>query len=151
MKKPLIIIILNASFLISNSFSFAQNKKIDSLLILLKTDKPDTNKVNHLNILCYEYGNIQQNDTALHYGNEALELAQKLNFKKGTAYSYQWMGIAYLYQTNYNKALENWLLALKIDEELKNKKSMPFLLGNIGFIYCNQSNYPKALDYYLKA
>ena len=151
MKKLIFLITLNALFLITDSFSFGQNRTIDSLLTLLTADKPDTNKVNHLNNLCREYGNIRKIDTALRTGNEALALAQKLNFKKGIASSYQEMGTAYLYQTNYNKALENWHEALKIVEELKNKRAMPFLLGNIGFVYNNQGNYPKALDYHLKA
>jgi len=130
---------------------FAQNRNIDSLFILLKNDKTDTNKVNHLNTLCYEYSKIHVLDTALYYGNTALVLALTLNFKKGIANAYMRKGDAYLYQTNYNKALENWLPALKIEEELENKKGMESLLCNIGFIYDTQSNYPKALDYFLKA
>lgn len=113
---------------------FAQNRNIDSLFILLKNDKTDTNKVNHLNTLCDEYIKIHVLDTALYYGNTALVLALTLNFKKGIANAYKLKGKAYLYQTNYNKALENWLPALKIEEELENKKGMEFLLCNIGFI-----------------
>ncbi len=129
----------------------AQNKKIDSLLTLLKTDKADTNKVKHLNNLGQEYINIRSLDTALKQYNAELQLAQKLNFKKGIVNSYTKIGTIYLFQTNYIKALENWGKALKIVEEMKDKTRMPFLLNNIGFIYDHQGNFPKALDYKLSA
>jgi len=40
------------------NFSFAHQSKIDSLLTLLKKDKEDTNKVNHLNKIGSEYRKI---------------------------------------------------------------------------------------------
>src|ERR1035437_3180081 len=98
MKKISLILILNSAFLILNSFSFAQNKNIDSLHTLLKTDKPDTNKVIHSNKLSLEYINIGLYDTALYYGNASLKLAQQLNFKKGIARAYNYIGLVYFYQ-----------------------------------------------------
>src|SRR5665213_1073478 len=75
--------------------SLAQNKNIDSLLTLIKTDKADTNKVIHSYKICTEFRNIGLYDTALHYGNTALQLAQQLNFKKGIASSYNNIGSVY--------------------------------------------------------
>src|ERR1035437_1571014 len=151
MKKPLSLLILNALFLIPNSFSFAQNKNIDSLLTLLKNDKADTNKVIHSYKLCSEYKDIGLYDTALHYGNAALQLAQQLNFKMGIAKSFHTIGIVYCLQNNYTKALDYWSKALKLFEELKIKKGIAAVFGNFGIVYRNQGDYPKALDYYLKA
>ena len=61
---------------------FAQNRNIDSLISILKTSKPDTNKVNRLYDLCWEYRSVGLYDTALYYGNSALQLAQQLTYKK---------------------------------------------------------------------
>src|ERR1035437_4574891 len=124
MKKPLSLLILNALFLIPNSFSFAQNKNIDSLLTLLKNDKADTNKVIHSYKLCWEYRNIGLYDTALYYGNSALQLAQQLNFKQGIAASYNNIGNDYYNQGNYPNALNNQFASLKINEEIGDKQGI---------------------------
>ena len=62
----------------SGAEAFAQNKNIDSLLILLKKDKADTSKVNHLYTLCGEYRTIGLYDSAIYFGNLASQLAKQL-------------------------------------------------------------------------
>src|SRR4051812_30879351 len=84
----------------------AQNKKIDSLQVLLKKDKLDTNKINHFNQLSIEYKNARLYDTAIDYANSALQLALKLNFKKGMAISYTKIGNVYDFLCNYPEALK---------------------------------------------
>lgn len=183
------------------SICSAQQNKIDSLLSLLKKDKEDTNKVNHLNVLARELGSTNP-DTSILLSTQALQLSEKQNWKKGVARSFHelgwfytvksdyskaldcnfkalaiWekleknpdsqnpkslilnrksstlgnIGIVYLYQGDYLKALDNYLKALKIDEELKDKNGIAKRLGNIGNVYNSQADYPKALDYYFKA
>jgi len=56
MKIPFIISVIFFSFFLFNGAGdgiFAQKKNIDSLLIILKSDKLDTNKVNSLNELSW--------------------------------------------------------------------------------------------------
>jgi len=130
---------------------FAQNKNIDSLLTLIKSDKSDTNTVNHLNRLCWEYLSVGLYDTALHYSNAALQISQQLNSKKGIANSYYNIGAIYYYQGNSSKALEYYFKVLKIQEGLGDKIRIAKLLGNIGVVYAEQNNYPLALEYYFKA
>ena len=92
MKKIIFFLILNSTFLIFNSVCSGRNRNssdehsrtIDSLLFLLKTDKPDTNKVIHSYKLCWEYTNIGLYDTALNYGNSALKLGEQLLKQGGT-------------------------------------------------------------------
>src|ERR1019366_9064393 len=98
---------------------FAQTKKLDSLLTLLKTDKEDTNKVIHLCTLCRQFNNVGGDDKGLVYGKQALVLAQSLSFKKGEAQSYNNIGNIYDNQGNYSEALENHFAALKLREEIK--------------------------------
>ena len=165
MKKILLHIILNSAFLILHSFCFAQNKNIDSLLILLKKDKEDTNKVKHLNdlgrLLMY-----QNPDTAIILGNQALEIITPVSSPEFTltkegleekelrslrANTLGRLGVYYCLKGDYPRALEYYFKALKMDEELRNKKGIASRLGNIGIAYEEQGDYPKALDYYFKA
>ena len=150
-RRSLFIFICFSFLLVGRGEVFAQNKNIDSILILFKTDKIDTNKVNHSSSLCLEFLNIGLYDTAIHYGNVALQIGQQLNFKKGIASSYSNMGIVYYYRGDYPKTLDYWLKALSIYQELKNKKGIASLQGNIGAIYYGQADYFKALNYYFKA
>ena len=151
MKKLLSLLILNSAFLIFNSFCLAQNKNIDSLQALLKNDKPDTNRVNHLSQLTYEYQLTGDFEKGLNYGIETLELARKLGYRKEIANASNAIGNMYLAQGDYPKAIDYYLKALKLDEELQNKKGIATRLGNIGLVYEVQAEYQKALEYYFKA
>jgi serine phosphatase RsbU (regulator of sigma subunit)/Tfp pilus assembly protein PilF len=133
--------------------SFSQNKNIDSLHILIKKDKADTDKLIHLNNLCLEFRISGLYDSAIHYGNVALELAKQLNppYKNELANTYNILGIIYYYQGDYLKTLEFWLKALNIYEELNDQIGMAKQIGNIAIIYNDQADYPKALDYGFKA
>ena len=151
MKKFLLIIILHSTFYIINSFCFAQNRNIDSLLTLIAIDKSDTSKVKHLNRLSWEYINIGEFDRALKYGNKSLALARYIptnnrrGWSKGIATAYNMIGNIYYFKGNYSAALENYLAAIKIMEEIGDKKAIAASYNNIGNIYYSQGNYPEAL------
>ena len=66
------------------SQSDAQQNKIDSLLSVLKTTKQDTNKVNTLLLLGWEFiGTYEGDGEAMKYNSQALDLSLKLKYKKG--------------------------------------------------------------------
>ena len=125
---------------------FAQSETVDSLLAILKKDKPDTNKVIHLNKLSREYVNIGSYDTAMKQAKEALQLAAQLVFKKEIANAYNNIGVIYYKQGNYDKALENHLASLMIREETGDKSGIAASYNNLGVVYLNQGNYDKALE-----
>ena len=145
----LLLLICNLQFAICNSF--AQSAKIDSLLSLIKKDKDDTNKVNHLHRLNMEYQNIGDYQTALPIEYQTLSLAQKMKWKKGEAKAFNSIGNIYGEQGDYPKTLDYYLKALKIFEDLGDENKISSVLGNIGIVYWTQEDYPKALDYYFKA
>ncbi|MBN8697429.1 MAG: tetratricopeptide repeat protein [Bacteroidetes bacterium] len=129
--------------------AFSQDKKnVDSLLAVIGKKPHDTVLVNCYVKLASEYKNNEPK-TAEDYANKALTLAQNIQFKKGTANAYHVLGMINSYQSNNDKALELYMLALKINEELKDKRAMSTSYNNIGLIYWNQGNYDKALKYYL--
>jgi tetratricopeptide (TPR) repeat protein len=126
----------------------AQQKKIDSLLILLKTDKEDTNKVNHL----YRLSNESMDDKdVMKYAEQSLLLAKNLNYKKGIANATNNMGLIYNRHGQIKEALDCYYRALKIDEEINDKEGIAYLLNNIGSIYCHQRQLKEALGYYNRA
>ncbi|MDO9186808.1 MAG: tetratricopeptide repeat protein [Bacteroidia bacterium] len=136
--------------------SFAQNKNIDTLITLLKKDKEDSSKVNHLNDLGWAlmYQNL---DSSILLGNQALEIINHLNSIKGKrkfallANTYGNLGVYHLNKADFPRALDFTLKALKLNEEIGNKKSISKNFCNIGIAYAFQLNYPRALDYYFKA
>ena len=83
MKHILIVF----TFCICTHFSFSQNKKLDSLLVLLKTQKEDTLKATTYLNLCKEIKSTDF-DKLKQYNDKLLQLSQKINFKKGVGLYY---------------------------------------------------------------
>lgn len=132
-------------------FASAQNSEMDSLFSVIGNSKPDTNKVNTLNIYSWKCFNTGDYPKALKYTTEAKELAASLEYKKGLAVALDHSGSIYKEQSLYPKALDAHLRSLQIYESLGNKKDIAKTYNNIGLIYQYQLNYEKALDYYFKA
>lgn len=142
MKK---IILLSCLALIVQQIVSAQTKKIDSLLAILKTANEDTSKVNTLNILSYEllYSDA---DTTIYYANLAKELAEKLNYSKGSAGAYLRLGQVYNNLGNYDESQFYLSKALTYSTE---KRSTAIIYVNIGINHYEMGNYPEALKNYL--
>ena len=146
MKKTVVLIFILS---LLKQFCFAQKTgqiKIDSLLIELKKAKEDTGKVNIINKICDEYDAIGEFAKEFNYGVEGLAIAKKINYRKGAANCFINIGNAFWYQSNYSKALENYLASLKINEEIGNKKGIAYGYLCIGDIYLSQGNFEKALE-----
>ena len=124
--------------------------RIDSLLTQLPEAREDSNKVILLNDLGFTYNSINP-DEGLKYGGLGLQLAQKLNWKKGMAAADRILGMNYTVKSDYSGALTYLINALKLSEELGNKEAIARALGNIGNVYVNLSDYSKALEYFFKA
>ena len=147
MKKYIFLFFL---FITSTFFSFGQRQaKIDSLLQVLKTAK-NQKKVNILNELCFEYA-PHKPDIAIEYGNQAMKIAQKLNFGKGTAKSLRYVGIAYEYKEDYMRAQRNYFIALSIEEGIKNRRGIAECLFSIAKVYNLRGDYASALGKYDRA
>jgi len=128
-----------------------EQKQIDSLRIELSKAKEDTAKVkilNQLSDLSCRFGNYE---TALQYGDSALVVAKRTDFKKGTATAYNNIGIVNFYQGDYPEALNNSFTALQIAESIGDKNEMASSYKNIGVVYMRQNNNSKAIENYLKS
>lgn len=125
-------------------------QKTDSLLQVLQTAQPDTNKVVLLNSLVYEYTALGNYDEALQYGAKALALAKQLNYKRGEAVAYKKIGRIYFSKGDYAQAVKNQFENLKCAEALQNKRMVADAYSEIASIYDAQSRYEDAITYYQK-
>jgi serine phosphatase RsbU (regulator of sigma subunit)/Tfp pilus assembly protein PilF len=75
------------SFFLLPLFIFGQQKKIDSLLAVVKTTSSDTHLVTLYNRIASEY-NETNDSAALGYAKKAMDLATKTGFDKGLAMAY---------------------------------------------------------------
>ena len=125
------------------------NTITDSLERLLPK-ATDSLKVKLLSDLCWEYRFISP-DTALIYGNRALNLANELNYPKGVAQAYNDMGIIYIDKSLYDSAISYFKNAMKIREKLNDQTGIASLYNKLGIIFQKQGNLKEALQNQLAA
>lgn len=163
MRAVFFLVIFNFIFLISNTF--AQQKKVDSILSLIEKDNLDTTKVKHLNSLSWLLKD-QNPDTSIFFSKQALDILTpktSIEFpfsdkiieentisilRAKTMYQ---LGALYQMKGDYTQALDYSLKTLDIANKQKDKKLISSCLSKLGNIYTDKANYPSALDYYLKA
>jgi len=145
MKK--IISIISTIFLIY--FLFADDSVIDSLKSKIKTTA-GKEKIHLLNELGKTYWGLDSEKT-FEYSNQALQLSEKENYKKGKAQSLNNIGVGYYFLGDYDTALDYFLRSLFLREEIGDKKDIVSSYNNIGIIYDDLANNENALEFYQKA
>jgi signal transduction histidine kinase/Tfp pilus assembly protein PilF len=125
--------------------------RIDSLLLVVPSMKEDTSKAHLLCTIAFEFYRINP-DEGLKYGQQSLNLSEKLNWEKGIADAYRNMGVLYGHGKGDNKkALEYYFKSLTISGKQKDSRGMSLTYNDLGLAYEQESDYPKALDYFFKA
>lgn len=137
-------------FLTFSNFSYSQKQStIDSLSQLLDKTQ-DSSKVAILRQLSWEYRSLDTTQ-ALNYGNQALELSEKLNLKHEQADILGRLGVIKRNQGNYSKALDYYFRGLEIAQKNNYKTLQAFEFNNIGDIYNRIGIYDQAVAYVHKA
>jgi two-component system, NarL family, sensor kinase len=131
--------------LIASVHSFAQNKILDSLIKLTYSQK-DSLLCNTYNELTWQFRNVDRTK-AIAYGNKALELANKLGYKKSVAQAYNDLGIIYYDKENYDTAILLYNNAIAIRKEMKDDLGIAKLYNKIGIVYQRQGVFDKALEF----
>ena len=127
-----------------------QNAQTDSLKKLLATSKADTQRVKVLNRLCRGYWRHSP-DTSRIISQQALKLAQKLNFTLGIANANNAIAVSYYFHGNYVQAVEYYKKALANHQKIANKKGVSRAYNNLGVLYSKKGDYTNSLEYYHKA
>ena len=78
----------------------------DSLLDRLKSAAEDTNKVKLLNGIAFRMNRVRDLDDALQYGQQALSLARKLQYREGEMIAYRHLADAHTQDGKYQPALD---------------------------------------------
>lgn len=133
------------------AISLAQSGEMDSLLTLLRSAKPDTNKVQLLEAITYQYYYAGDFDNAISFAEQTHALADQLDDNKRSATALNILGNLNNIQGNITKALEFYKRSLKIREEMQDKNAISASLSNIGLAYDYIGDYPKALDHFLRS
>ena len=145
MKNLLILL-----FLIIQVCGYSQNAQdlIDKLKVELKT-KPDAKRTATIySDLTWYYSNISV-DSALVYGDKALEGSIKLKDSTLIAQVYSDVASVYFRKDNYKKAIFNYNKALLIRKLNKDFNGIAKINNNLGSAYLNTQEYTKALNLYI--
>ena len=146
MLKPLLFALLLFFTIIRVN---AQQNNTDSLKQELATAKEDTNKVWLLVALSSRY-QWSYPDSGILYAQQALQLAQKLNFTRGEIGAYGTFHEAFSGKGNYPKALEASLKELELSEKSGDSTYIVWAYAGIGAVYYYSNDYERALYYFNK-
>ncbi|SKC77451.1 tetratricopeptide repeat protein [Ohtaekwangia koreensis] len=151
-NKSNITICIVAICLLANHIATAQKHQaeIDSLEKVLTTLPQDTNRVNTLIKLCRV---LQSSSTkkVLEVANEAVVVAQNIDFGKGEGKAYVYIGYYYHRLGNSPQAIEYLLKALSIFERIHDNQQIAVCNNNVGIIYLSQDDTKAALTHFKKA
>lgn len=126
------------------------NELLDSLLHELPLSKEDTNKVKLLISISQSYVSITPKE-GFKYADTGLQLAQKLQWKRGLADLNNSLGLL-TGDTGNNAGARNYFeKSFDINKELDAKSFMIANMNNIGRSYQRETNFTKASEYFFKA
>ncbi len=117
----------------------------DSLSRLLTTLPDDTNKVNTLYLLAFEY-NLTKPDTTFILAQQAYDLSRKLNYPTGQARALNNIATGLVQLGDYAKGLKAYKQARELYVKLKNKQGEATILNNIADLYMQQGDWNKGLE-----
>ncbi len=105
----------------------------------------DTAQVNLLNKQGYTI-RLTDHEQTLAKGQQALELAQKLNYTNGIAEAYRILGLGEAYSNNSAMAIADYLNALSFFKKSNNQLGQAKVYNNIGNLYL-AIDYDESLEY----
>lgn len=141
---------LLATFLCYSFFMMLPASRANNRIENILNAKADTNKVKILSDLCWEY-RFKSADSALQFGEQALQLAVKLNFQKGIAQAYNDMAIILIDKANFRSATKYLNESLAIREQLKDSGGIAAINNKLGIIAQKQGRLKDALQHQIEA
>lgn len=128
----------------------AQTKTVDSLKKNLSTSLHDCHRADILFQLGKKCQENNQNDLAIRYAKQCLDLSINLDCKKTLLKCYNLIGIAFDDNGNYPEAKKSFQIGLDLSLRLKDDENASIFYTNLGETYRNQADYTKAMDCFLK-
>lgn len=130
--------------------SFAQTNRIDSLVQSIGELNEDSTMVTAYLDIGREYFDTDLNMT-IHYMDSAIQLGEKVDYKKGLADAYNLKGRAYAQLGNFQEAILTFQEALKFYQEIGDQTGEANILSNQGSIYFRLGNSTRALELHFQS
>lgn len=142
-------------FLIIISLSFVFDSKLHSQNRIEVLEKNLINSINEkrvdiLNELAYLY-NKTDFSKAKNFQNESIELAKKINYKKGLAQGFNNLGDFYKVRSKFKNALYYYEKSLDLAIEFKNTHAEYLMNYSIALCYGQIANYSVSKKYFKRA
>lgn len=144
MKKVFLLFLL---YLFTSTLSsFAQNQKLDSLRLLLKSIQTDTQRVKTLNKIARM--EVRKDKST---AEKALRLARQVGYKKGESVALYIIGLYLHFQRDYVQALEYFQQVVDVSNNIGDKKRVGTGYLLMAMTYEKQIRYEKTSETYEKA
>lgn len=139
-------------FLVLSSYVFGQSPRqiVDSLLNSAQQENTDETLAAIYGELGWTYAAINL-DSAIYYGQLAVELSEKTGDETLLAQSYSDLGSGYLQKGQLQEAGEVYLKSLEIREANRDSLGMAKVYNALGFILQRKYESDSAITYFLKA
>ncbi len=149
-KRLIILLFVAVGIALTNTpVALCQKQVVDSL----KKQLESADKAQKIDIYI-ELSHIHLNFSlvaALNFAEQALELSEELNDKKGKADALNRKGNVYFLLAEYEKSLGFYLESLELREEIGDREGAAGSYSNIALIYSEFNDNDKAIDYTLKS
>ncbi|MCG8576099.1 MAG: PAS domain S-box protein [Flavobacteriales bacterium] len=126
-------------------------KKIDSLIMVLSYSEENADKVDVLNSISTEFLNVDYKKS-LEYSELALNLAEKLNYQEGVVQASIGIGNIYInYSLNYYKGLPHLTKALEVAESIDDQQKVMQVYRQFAYLNSLLGQYDKAIEFNFRA
>ncbi|MFP4604281.1 MAG: tetratricopeptide repeat protein [Bacteroidales bacterium] len=140
--------LLKLIFLFVPVLAYAENNtKQDSLLNLINEEQNDTLRAEYY-LQIGDLFQYDEQDTAIYYYHKALDIAQQNNLPAIEAKCYNYIGVVYLYQSEFDTTKQYFLKSLSIKRAIDDKAGMANSYNNLGIIAKNRGDFARAISYY---
>lgn len=134
-------------FLFSNLYIIAQQRKLDSLLLVNERyQKPDSQKVIYLTGIFRQYARINNIDKMEEYSNRAIAIAKTLPQTFSLTYVYERIGLCYHGKSKYLQAIQYYNEGIAVAKRRNDKYAMGGFYTNLSALYGSIPDYAKALE-----
>ncbi len=154
------ILLIIATFFISICALAQNNKQIEELETLLKTEATQEETAETLLSLSILYQNkdlesgityLQNIDKAIEYAQQSIDISDRIHYTTKKIKAIHQLGRLYRLKKDFKKALAYHNQGLKIAQDYSNQKSIANAYINIGKVYHDADEEELAKTYFLKA
>jgi len=145
-RIPILILLLTSAIIaFSQQYLYQESYDVDSLLLILPGQDGEE-QVNTLNDLAISLS-FQDFELCKRYADEAMVLANEINYREGVAAAYRNLGHLNFYRNNYPDALNNYFEALRIYEKSDQRNTMGQVYWDISKTHYLANNFEKVFEY----